>query len=869
MLTPDGVVASWNPGAQNFKGYAAEEIIGKNFSCFYTADDQAAGLPARNLRTAASIGTFESEGWRVRNDGSTFWARCIIDPVRDESGQLLGYAKITRDITARKQAYDALRESEQRFRHLVNGVTDYAIYMLTLTGKITNWNAGAQRITGYTEKEAIGMHFSRFYIEEESAAGMPKKALDIAAGAGKFQSENWCVRKDGSRFWAHVAIDPVHDDDGKLIGFANITRDITEKRKTAEMEEQAQSAIVQAQALRESEKRLQQLANTMPQLAWMAHPDGMIHWYNDRWYEYTGATPADMEGWGWQTVHHPDVLPSVMALWKESLVIGKPFQMTFPLRGANGSFRPFFTLVSPLRDESGEIIQWFGTNTDVSPLQEAERALRQSEERLQQGLLAARMMVWDWDLRTNQVKLSSNAATLFGRTWEDPAEGWKTVHPEDVPKLTDAVNRAIEARSEYQMLVRMIRPDNGDMLWMDVRGSVVCDEAGEPRAIRGICLDVTERTRAAEELRAADRRKDEFLAMLAHELRNPLAPISTAAELLKIPAIAPELTRQTSEIIARQVQHMTRLVDDLLDVSKVTRGLVTLEKEAVDLKTIVNSAIEQVRPLIESRRHDLTVRATAPHAFVEGDRIRLVQVVANLLNNAAKYTPEGGKIALAIEVEETAVKLSVRDNGMGIAPGLLARVFDLFAQGERTPDRSQGGLGLGLALVKNLVGLHGGTVMACSDGQDRGSIFTITLPLMAAPLSRLLPSSEAEAAQATRPLRIMIVDDNADAAETLGALLHAAGHQVSVKYDAKTALEEIGDLLPQVFILDIGLPDMDGYELARRLRSSPETENAVKIALTGYGQLHDRSLSKAAGFNHHMVKPVDIEQLANILAGVN
>ncbi|MDB5746413.1 MAG: hypothetical protein JWP72_1261 [Massilia sp.] len=381
--------------------------------------------------------------------------------------------------------------------------------------------------------------------------------------------------------------------------------------------------------------------------------------------------------------------------------------------------------------------------------------------------------------------------------------------------------------------------------------------------------EALERARAEEALRTSNRLKDEFLAMLAHELRNPLAPIGAAANLLQMGGLDEARVRQTSQIIGRQVRHMTSLVDDLLDVSRVTRGLVELSIERLDIRHIVADAIEQVTPLMRERRHHFALELAPDAPVVMGDKNRLVQVLSNLLNNAAKYTPEGGRILLRTEVRDTGILLHVADNGIGMAPALAARAFDLFTQAERSSDRSLGGLGLGLALVKSIVELHGGTVTCASPGRDKGSTFTVQLPCMAqeaaAATEQALDTGKEAAAGAG--LRIMVVDDNVDAATILQMLLQAAGHEVSVEHSAHRALERIAADPPQVFLLDIGLPDIDGNELARRLRAHPGTSAAVLIAVTGYGQDQDRARTTAAGFDHHLVKPVDIEKLFGILAG--
>jgi PAS domain S-box-containing protein len=404
--------------------------------------------------------------------------------------------------------------------------------------------------------------------------------------------------------------------------------------------------------------------------------------------------------------------------------------------------------------------------------------------------------------------------------------------------------------------------------------------AGADDVVSGIFIqgsDVTEQYHAqqalekkVQELNQADRRKDEFLAMLAHELRNPLAPIRAAAELLQMVKLDENRVHQTSQIISRQVYHITGLVDDLLDVSRVTRGLIELDVTPLDISQIIADAIEQSTPLIRSRRHHLGMQLAADVGLVLGDKKRLVQVVTNLLGNAAKYMHNGGHILIRTEVRNADVLIQVSDEGIGMAPDLVERAFDLFAQAERTSDRSAGGLGLGLALVKSLIGLHHGTVTCESAGLGQGSTFTVCLPRLLANESvngSQYPSSTLQ--RSANPLRIMVVDDNIDAAAMLAMLLEASGHQVIVEYGARRALERSKTEPPHVFLLDIGLPEIDGNELAQRLRAQPETAKSVLVAVTGYGQDSDRGRTLAAGFDHHLVKPVDIRKLTSILAELN
>jgi signal transduction histidine kinase/ActR/RegA family two-component response regulator len=374
------------------------------------------------------------------------------------------------------------------------------------------------------------------------------------------------------------------------------------------------------------------------------------------------------------------------------------------------------------------------------------------------------------------------------------------------------------------------------------------------------------RREAEQRLRDADRRKDEFLAMLAHELRNPLAPISMAAQILKLGTVSQQRLQQTSQIIDRQVSHMTSLLDDLLDVSRVTGGRVTLAQDMHDMRAIVRDAVEQARPAIIARHHHLSITLASEAVHVCGDGTRLVQIITNLLNNAGKYTPQGGKISLVLEVAGDHVDVLVRDNGIGISADLLPHVFDLFTQGERSPDRAQGGLGLGLALAKSLVERHGGTLSAASMGAGQGSLFTVRLPrAKGLVIADDAPCESHTLDHAHTGLEVLIVDDNADAAHTLSLYLEAVGHKVRVAFDGIGALKIVGESAPQVLLLDIGLPDIDGHDLARSLRAMPQTARAIFIALTGYGTPEDRARSREAGFDYHLTKPVDPGELARVL----
>jgi signal transduction histidine kinase len=381
--------------------------------------------------------------------------------------------------------------------------------------------------------------------------------------------------------------------------------------------------------------------------------------------------------------------------------------------------------------------------------------------------------------------------------------------------------------------------------------------------------EIGERKRFEQELQEADRRKDEFLAMLSHELRNPLAAISNVAHLMQAsPAIDPKL-RWAREMLARQSSHLTRLIDDLLDVSRITRGQITLRQEAVDLKAVINGAVETTRTLIRARRHALTVDTPDQTVSVLGDPVRLTQIVDNLLTNAAKYTREGGSIGLRLEVEQArgAVReavIRVRDTGMGIPQDMLPGIFDLFKQVDVPPGRAEGGLGIGLALARGLVEKHGGQIHAHSDGLDCGSEFTVRLPIHAGAALGAAVDNAAPGAEPA-PLRVLVVDDSIDSAESMSIVLEMNGHEVRTEHNGADALRAAEEYHPNVVLMDIGMPGMSGYEVARRMRENPAMQEVTLIAMTGYGRQADRERSASAGFDHHLVKPLDFDKLNEVL----
>jgi PAS domain S-box-containing protein len=601
LLDAEGRVRTWTPGAVQILGYAGPDIIGRHFSEFYTAAAVERGWPAHELAVARVEGRFEDEGWRIRSDQKMFWANVIITALRDDAGTVIGFGKIIRDMTERRRVQESLRQSEERFRLLVDSVQDYAIFMLDPDGRVSSWNTGAERIKGYTAQEIIGQHFSVFYLPDARAVDWPSHELRVARSEGRYEEEGWRLRSDGSRFWANVVITAVYDRAGELRGYAKITRDLTQRQR-------------------------------------------------------------------------------------------------------------------------------------MQALQDASRQM------------------------------------------------------------------------------------------------------------------------------------SEFLAMLAHELRNPLAPMRNAMQVMGLRKLDDPQLEWCRDVVDRQVSHLGRLVDDLLDVNRITTGKILLKRESIELAAVLERAVESSAPLLQERKHTLDIRLPDEPLRVQADSTRLSQVFLNLLNNAAKYTPEGGVVRVNAHAEGEEAVVSVSDNGVGIPHELLPKVFDLFVQGSRSLDRADGGLGIGLTLVREILRLHGGSITASSRGAGAGSKFEVRLPLEQ-PASH--PVEHADDARRSAPhggRRVLVVDDNRDSAESMAMLLRATGHDVETAYDGPTALEAALRDRPEYVLLDIGLPGMSGYAVAERLRAAPALRRMILIAMTGYGQEEDRRRSREAGFDHHLVKPVDFDVLASILS---
>jgi PAS domain S-box-containing protein len=638
VLDPDGRVMTWNPGAQAIKGYSADEIVGQHFSKFYLPGDVQAGKPDLELEIARREGRVEDDGWRLRKDGTRFWANVVITALREPNGELFGFAKVTRDLTTRQEVDETLRRSEERFRVLVESVDDYAIYMLDPAGAITTWNRGAEKLKGYRAAEVLGKSIRMFFTETDQRAGKPERELETARSEGRFEEEGYRVRKDGTRFWANVVVTSIHDGLGRHLGFAKVTRDLTARLAA----QRTELDLVRAQAAR---------------------------------------TAAEL----------------------------------------------------------------------------AESTVRKIAE-------------------------------------------------------------------------------------------------------------------AAEQ---ANRVKDEFLATVSHELRTPLSAILGWASVLNTIELEPSVQRAVSAI-QRNALAQKKIIEDILDVSRIITGKLHLDLRPLDLVAIMREAIEVIRPSLSAKQMSLDFANDQAHCIVLGDSDRLLQIAWNLLSNAVKFSKAGDSIRVSVRQHDGVVDVSVVDTGSGIDAAFLPSVFDRFMQADSSSTRHHGGLGLGLAIVRHLVELHGGEVNAHSEGLGHGASFTFSLPLGVAERQAVTATSRGTGLYAVvgdgalHAARVVVVDDEDDSRELASIVLARAGADVRTAASASEAFAAVRAFKPHVLVSDIAMPEEDGYSLLRRVKALDALEGGgiPAVALTAYASESDRAKALATGFCAHIAKPLQPEALVTAVANV-
>jgi two-component system CheB/CheR fusion protein len=719
-----------------------------------------------------------------------------------------------------------------------------AVLVTNAAGTLLAINRTAAEMLGFAAPDILGRPMAGLTVPQ-SAPGTARRRLRL-------------VHKDGHEIVTEGRARPLPD--GRIV---HVLEDVT-------------AAVAREKALRDNADQLAFVADAVPALMAYVDADARYVWVNASYQRWFGTPPEAVRG-----RHASEVLGS--AAWEtirpyfERVFAGEEVTFEQRLTYKTGPSRDVRATYVPHVDAGGRVRGLVALVNDITEIRAAEAALRRSEHMLEQSEAIAHVGSWEATLgddsrpKPGALRWSNEVFRIFGLEpgSVEPTQALfhQIIHPDDREGMRAAGDAARPRGESFEREYRIVRPDGAVRLLHSWTG-FERDGEGRPRRMLGTCQDITERRRAEHELREADRRKDEFLAMLAHELRNPLGPILNAAEVLACtgPEL-PEITAKFRTVIARQVQHMKRLLDDLLDVSRVSQGKIQLRAEAVELGAVLAQAVEVSQPILGEKRQQLTVRGSAVPLPLDADPTRLLQVFANIINNAAKYTDAGGHISITASVDAGEAVVAVRDDGVGMAPELLDTAFDLFVQETRSLDRAQGGLGIGLTMVRTLVKLHGGSVRALSEGPGRGSEIVVRLPLAHRAAQ---PESRAGAEGPPAPagaLRVLVVDDNTDAARALGRLLELLGHQVAVAHDGPGALEAASTLHPELVLLDLGLPGMDGYAVAARLRAAGHRPAAL-VALTGYGQAEHHQRSTDAGFDHHLVKPVDFARLRQIAADV-
>lgn len=766
----------------------------------------------------------------------------------------------------RNRAFESLRLSEARAVAMVETALDCVI-TIDARGRVLEFNPVAEKTFGYQCEYVVGKEMAELIIppslRERHRDGL---ARCLATGEGFIlgrRVEMPAIRADGTEFPVELTVTRLPTD-GPAI-FTGHLRDITERKQAEE-------------TLRKSEDRLRNAIAAADVGTWRVDLRSGLDTRDASLNQILGLEACDST----QPVEdffsrvHPDDKPRAHQAWR-SMVEGETasYEIEARIVRPDGEERWIRDRGAGIRDGDGELRYVTGAAADITERRRAEEALRDRERRYELVLAGAEAAIWDWDVPAKRVVYSPRWKQLRGLSDDevtDQEEEWSSrIHPEDRERVMAAVREHFERRTAvFAEEYRVWHKDRG-WIWILDRGRAMTDASGRVIRMAGSETDITERKAAEEALREANRQKDKFLATLSHELRNPLAPLRTGLELMRMVNDDPAKVQECRAIMERQVEHLIRLVDDLLDVSRITRGRLELKRGRIELAAVVQSALQDTERMVQGAGHTLDVNIRQDPIVLFADPVRLAQILTNLLSNAAKYTPNGGRIVLTAERQAGGVALTVRDNGCGIPVDKLQAVFETFGQIDRSLETGYRGLGVGLGLVKSLVEMHGGIIEARSDGVGQGSEFRVWLPTTTeADIGRSATHGDAVPAPAPALIRqrVLLVDDNRDAAHSLATLVELLGHEVRVAYDGAEALEVAAEFRPQVVLLDIGLPKMNGYDVARRIREQAWGEGVVLAAVTGWGQDHDREQAREAGFDRHLTKPVQLETVRGLLHAV-
>ncbi|WP_189415915.1 hybrid sensor histidine kinase/response regulator [Cellvibrio zantedeschiae] len=909
ILNPHGNIVEWGGAASRITGYAAAEVIGQSLNFLFTEADISEAIPAAELANCLKQERLENKRWHLRKNSSRFFAIGTTTPLY-KNGELKVYSKVFSDETERQ------KEGERRAlllilaRHILQSPDTHAKLSqevfemirvplesdILFNYKLTQ-NNDLQLVTEVGIPDHLKPAAARLDIGQAFCGNVAATKEPLAAN-----KERICADAAGAFVLqmgvTAYACHPLFSRDGKVIGTFSVASTTRDEYSKSEIEflqtvshfmaiawdrHQAEAQVASVRAESEQRKRLYEtiLSNT-PDLTYVFDLQHRFSYANKillamwgkTWDEAIGKTCLELGYEPWHAEMHDREIEQVK---KTKL----PIRGEVPFAGTFGR-RIYDYIFVPILDANGEVEAVAGTTRDITELKQAqEETAKRLEAEKQHAILIGKVAEASQSL--NALLSAKSIAQLMAEKARSIIGAHQAIvsisSPNNVTVTAKSISDEFTPQHSQNLEAEIL--DNKKYLSIPLRGKgeqhlgtlqlshkYAGEFSSDDEAILGQLAAIAsagiENATMYEKLQEQDRRKDEFLAMLAHELRNPLAPIHNAVAIFERSTLSePDL--KTLKMMERQVKHMVHLIDDLLDVSRISSGKIELKKEQTQLNQIIRSALEVSALAIEANKHELVIVNDGKDILLEVDPIRIAQVITNLLNNAAKYTPAGGQIELITEQDGNTAVICVKDNGVGIVPEMISKIFELFTQAGKTLDRAQGGLGIGLAISKQLIELHQGTITAESDGHGKGAQFTIRLPLSTQPAKSDTQEAMRSVVNSTSAHRILVVDDNIDAADTLSMLLEILGHEVKTTYNGFDALQVTASYQPELVLLDIGLPGMNGYEVAREIISNYPTNRPVLVALTGWGTEEDKQRAQEAGFDHHFTKPIEMEKITQLL----
>lgn len=851
LIGTDGSLLQMNPAGLAMIEADAEGVLGQCMYNFVAPEHLSAYQQHHQRVCKGERGSLMYE--MIGLKGTRRHVETTAVPLTADDGTI-SHLAITRDISEGMRSEAALRRSEERFRQLADSMPQIV------------WTAGPDGSIDYSNQRwhdyscsFVGKEGWRDLVHPDDLPTVMETWADCLQQLTPFEMEVRLLdKRNGKHHWHLMRVLPVRTPGANIRWYGTAT-DIS-RQKHVEQE------------LKETEQRLKAVFNQQFQFMAILAPDGVLIDANDTCFRVTGVRREEALGRPFWEASWWSQSPGLQKWWqdriREVLATGNPANGHAAFSLADGSLREGEVVVTALKDTAGKVTRILVEGRDDTERRQQESALRVSEQRWRTLAEALPNLVWtsspdgqcDW-MSTQWRKFTGiPEEELLGLRWLETV-----VHPEDRARTLTSWRAACEDRGDFDVELRIPQHD-GEYHWFKTRGAPIRDETGKIIYWFGTCTDIEDSKRLEAALRDADRKKDDFLAVLAHELRNPLAPLCNGLQLMRLAANDPAAITRTQDMMERQLGHMVRLIDDLLDISRITRNKMKLRKSRVLLEDVITNAVETARPLIDAAEHQFALSLPPEPVLLNADLTRLAQVFGNLLSNSAKYTARGGHIWLKANVHDGHVIISVHDNGIGIPPDSVNTIFNMFSQVDRSLERSTGGLGIGLALVKGLVEMHEGNVIAESSGVAKGSVFTVRLPVLQSnPTAAPERTAQERQTAAMSKARILVVDDNRDAAASMAAMLQYNGNEVRTAHDGIEALEVAESFQPGVVLMDLGMPKLNGYEAAMRIREQSWGKSLTLIAMTGWGQEHDRLRSHQAGFDHHLVKPVDLVALEDLV----